>query len=599
MTFKYNTSNSQDGFTLVEVIISLAVFMLLSIIISQVYFLIINQIIAYREQTTVSSLASQYLEAVRNMPYSRVGTINGNPHGSLADSVTPINITLNGVPYQVYYVINYIDDPADGTILASTDPAPNDYKQIKLYVKNTRTNSTNSFLTTIAPKGLEGLIAGGALSVKVFDAVGQPISGATIRITNTAIVPKIDLTRLSNASGNLIEVGLPNSDNSYHIAVTKSGYSADQTYPITEQNLNPVKPDSTISNGQVTQVSFSIDWVSNLIFNVQNQVCSSLSGITIGVKGTKLIGLPDLLKFNNTYVSNISGQVTLNNLEWDTYTPGLSSDNYMIYGTSPIQQISILPNISQSFSLILGPKTPYSLLVIVKDAATGNPIEGANVNLKTTNPDSSVQKLTNGSVWSQQDWSLGAGQENFINPQKYWADWGNIDASTIPLALRLANSNGIYSDSAVLTSSSFDTGASTTDYTSLEWQPASQHPEANIKFQIATNNDNTTWDYTGPDGTVNSYYTVSGTTINSINNNARYVRYKVFLSTTNTERTPVLTSVNVNYVSGCFTPGQAMFVSLLDGSNYSVVTSATGYQTKTIDAITISGYNVLTVLLTP
>ncbi len=576
----------QKGFTVIEVAVSAGIFVVLAVIVAQVYFLIINQVVAYREQIAVSSLADQYLEIVRNLPYSAIGTVSGNPHGNLADSVNPINATVNGGSYQLYYEVTYLDDPADGTILAGTDFASDDYKQIKLNVKNMQTQASNNFFSTIAPKGLEGLASGGALSIQVFDAVGQPVFGASVHIQNSALNPSIDLTRTSDAGGNWVEVGLPNSVNSYRITVTKNGYSTDQTYPNSVGNPNPVKPDATVSNGQVTQISFSIDKTSTLTFNVQDQICSPTASIDLAVQGAKLIGTPSVLKFNNNYTSNGSGQVVLNNIEWDTYTPALSSLNYMVYGTSPILQVSVLPNTTQTFTLIVGPKTSHAFLVIVKDSANGNAIEGATVRLQSNNPSVDSSKYTAGSIWNQQDWASGTHD-------------GNLDIDNIPSGLRLLYFNNQYVSSGVFTSSIFDTGTEATAYTTLEWQPPSQNPATALKFQLATNNDNLTWNYFGPDGTANSYYTVSGTTINAIHNNTRYIRYKAFLSTTNSTQTPVLTSININYVSGCFTPGQAMFDSLTSGNNYSVAVNATGYQTQTIDNINISGYNVLTVLMTP
>ena len=108
---------------------------------------VINGIAYYRERTTISALADQYLEIAHNLPYSETGTVNGNPPGNLPDLPNALNILFDNKNYQIYYVVNYIDDPADGTILQGTDPAPNDYKQVKLYVKNTTAGSINSFLT--------------------------------------------------------------------------------------------------------------------------------------------------------------------------------------------------------------------------------------------------------------------------------------------------------------------------------------------------------------------------------------------------------------------------------------------------------------------
>jgi hypothetical protein len=225
------------------------------------------------------------------------------------------------------------------------------------------------------------------------------------------------------------------------------------------------------------------------------------------------------------------------------------------------------------------------LLVIVKDSSTGNAIEGATVNLQKLSPVTDNAKITGGSLWSQQSW------QNF-------SDSSNIDNTNVLGGIRLAKSNGNYASSGYLVSSTFDTGTNATNYTTLAWQPTSQDPSTTLKLQVATNNDNQTWDFTGPDGTSSTFYTVPGTTISSANNGNRYIRFKVYLATTDSSKTPVLTSVNVNYVSGCFTPGQAMFEGLLSGSgNYQLVVSMSGYQTQTISGLNIQGNQTLQILL--
>jgi hypothetical protein len=545
-------------------------------------------------------LARQYLENARNIPYAQIGTIQGNPHGSLPDFANPNTVTVGNNTYQLYFEITYIDDPADGTILLGTDPAPNDYKQVKLSVKNTTSNKITNFVTSIVPSGLENMVNGGALSLSVIDAFGQPVPDATINITNSTIIPSINLSRTSDANGKWVEVGLPNSANSYHITVTKNGYSSDQTYPITGQNPSPTKPDATIGNGQVTQISFSIDKTSNLTFNTLNQTCGAIPGVGLEIKGAKLIGTPNILKYDNIFTSNGSGQVLLNNIEWDNYTPALTGNTYMIYGSSPIQQINLLPNTGQLFNLILGTKTTNSLLVIVKNSSNSNPIEGASVTLTNSSPSVNTSGITGGSLWAEQYWNGGSGQANWNDTTKYWQDSGGISATDIPLAMRLINSGGhTLVNSAWLDSSTFDTGSNSTTYTTLNWQPTSQDSSVTVKFQIATNNDNATWNFIGPDGTSGTYYTTPGGSISSANNNNRYVRYRTYLSTTNNTKNPTITSVGVNYVSGCFTPGQVFFPGLTNGSGYKVVVSMAGYATKTISNLNISGYQVLQVSLTP
>jgi len=598
----------EGAFTIIEAVVAIVIFAILISGILGVTQILNRSVKLAREKTVVSSYAANELEIVRNLPYSQLGTVNGNPSGILPDLNNAQTLTLEGTSYKVYYEVTYIDDPADGTALAGTDTAPNDYKQVNMYIQNLTTTVVSQFISSISPKGLESLNNAGALFIKVFDSQGQPVSGASIHIENLAINPDIILDRVSDASGQWIEVGLPAYVNGYHIVVTKAGYSTDQTYPISVSNPNPTKPDATIVNGTVTQVSFAIDALSNLTVKTLDTNCAAISGIGVNIRGAKIIGTnPIVYKFNNSYTSNASGLIALNNIEWDTYTPTLTSgQSYIIYGTSPIQTITVPPGTSLTYTMILGPQDPTksSLLVIVKDASTGLALEGANVHLqKGGSQPQDYYAITGGSVWSQLDWSGGAGQVSFNpippnNATRYFQDDGNIDSNSAPTGLRLKKTSGDYALSGWMESSTYDTGAAS-NFTTLVWQPTSQDASTTLKFQIASNNDNTTWNYKGPDGTASTYYTVSGSSISSVHDNDRYIRFKAFLSTTNNKKTPVMTSQAVNYVSGCYTPGQNVFTDLTAGNNYSLDVSLAGYQNYTVNSLNISGNQVLEVLMNP
>lgn len=589
-------SNKNRGFTLIEIIVGLAIAGILLAGAIGAYTALTRNVKLVREKTILTSLSNNYLEVVRNLPYSQVGTIVGNPTGSLPDLTNAATVTIESTAYKIYYEVTYVDDPADG--LAPTDVAPADYKQVKLSIKNLATTVVTNFLTNVSPKGLEGTSNAGALLIKVFDAVGQPVAGAGIHIQKTD--NSIILDRTGDSAGNWIEVGLPPAVNGYHIVVAKSAYSTDQTYSITAPNPNPIKTDATTLVGQITQVSFAIDLLSNLAIKTLDQTCQNLSAINVNVSGAKLIGTnPNVLKFNNNYSSS-GGQIALNNIEWDAYTPTLlTGQSYTVVGTSPIQQINVLPNTTQTFTIILGPASANSLLIIVKDAATKAPLENASAHLLNNDaPAENYTGITGGSVWVQVDWTGGGGQVQFTDKTRYFSDDANIDVTTVPTGIRLSKVLGNYAASGWLESSTFDTGGASS-YTTLTWEPQSQDPATTLKFQIASNNDNTTWNYKGPDGTAAAYYTVSGMTINAVHNNDRYIRYKTFLSTADSLKTPVLTSININYVSGCFTPGQTFFTNLTAGNNFSLDVALTGYLTQIVNNLNINGNQALEILMSP
>jgi hypothetical protein len=143
-----------------------------------------------------------------------------------------------------------------------------------------------------------------------------------------------------------------------------------------------------------------------------------------------------------------------------------------------------------------------------------------------------------------------------------------------------------YQPNGWLISSTFDTGASSNFY-NIIWQPQDQPPQTEVKFQIATASINPpeSWNFLGPDGTPNTYYTLSNTNVNSVHNGDRYLRYKVFLSTQNYLVTPNVSDVAVTFSSTCIPSGQAFFYSLPAAVNWTLTVSKTGYQTheETVD----------------
>ena len=587
--------NKQTGFTLLELVAGLAIFAILLSGVLAAFAALSASVKAAREKTILASLASSYLEIARNLPYSQIGTINGNPSGSLPDYANAFTQTVSPFSYKIYYDVTYIHDPADPLV---GNPS---YKQVKMEILNIQTRQLTNFITTMAPQGLIVSPNTGALKILVIDSTGNPVSGANIHITYPTTTPSIILDRQSGQDGQWIEVGLPAGVNAYRVVVTKDGYSTDQTYPISVQNPNPTKPDATIVNGQVTGVSFSIDLLSSLNIKTLSSLCQPLSNINVNVQGSKIIGTnPDVYKYSQSY-SSVSGVIPLVNLEWDTYTPALlSGQSYIIYGTSPIQKIDVLAGTSQTFTMILDTNsTANSLLVIVKDAASGAALENAQVHLHKGSPSLDTTTFTGGSVWVQNSWAGGSGQANWSVTNRYYRDDGHITiGGTVGGAhLKLNGSN--YYSSGWLESSSFDTGTSQTNYTILTWMPASQSSGTTLKFQVAANNDNATWNYVGPDGTAGTFFTTPGSDIGSSLDNKRYIRYKAYFSTTSGSKTPTLTSLNLNYISGCPIPGQVIFTALASGNDYNLDVSLAGYSTKSVSSLNISGNQIIEILVSP
>lgn len=106
-----------------------------------------------------------------------------------------------------------------------------------------------------------------------------------------------------------------------------------------------------------------------------------------------------------------------------------------------------------------------------------------------------------------------------------------------------ATTPGGYQTLGTLESTTFDQTASAA-YNYITFSITEPDVNTQARFQIATNNDNTTWNYVGPDGTGASFYDspveiLRGTT-------GRYLRYKVTMTSTGAA-TPLVHDISINY----------------------------------------------------
>jgi len=577
------SSRKNFGFTLAEVIVGGALFALIAVAVYQGYATLIRLVAASRVKITATDLANEQLELIRNMPYVNVGEVSGIPNGVIPQTQT---FSRDGNSFTITTTVRNIDDPFDGTIGGTpNDTSAADYKLVELNIdcNNCRNFQTMTVNTRVAPKNLETASTNGALFVKVFDGNGQPVTNAQVHIVNSQISPNIIIDDVTATNGILQIVDVPPGVNAYQITVTKSGYTTDQTTATSTGNPNPSKPNATVAIQQVTQVSLTIDKVSTLDISTVTDTCAVVPNVSFSIIGSKLIGTnPDVYKYNQNFTTDASGNKTLSNMEWDTYSISLTGGALYLAGVNPLMPVNLLPNATQNVQFITTTKNPKLLLVTVKDSGTGLPVSGATVTF-TDGVGGSTSLITGRGYLSQSDWSGGPGQADFVDPIKYFSSDGNVDTQNPVGEMKLNPTFGIYAPSGVLTSSTFDTGT-TSNFNQILWSPTNQpvHAGANsVEFQIATNATNLgseTWSFFGPDGTGATYYNVSNTNIAGVHNGDRYFRYKSYFATASTTFTPNIADVSLTFTSSCFPPGQVIFSNLDSGSgSFTITVDKVGY----------------------
>lgn len=262
MTKSKDLKNS-FGLGLMEVIVFIAITSVLTLAVYKLIDFSLKINLDNKLKLTANLIASEKIEEIRNLPYVEIGTIGGVVNGEIPD----VQQLQNQGSFEVRTFVQYKDDEFDGVSGGEPDDlVPTDYKYVKLSVSWQGPFGQEEIInyTTISPDGYEYDAGGGILKILVFDASGLPIEGANIHIENNLIDPVVNFDAESDSAGELVLLGVQASHESYEITVSKTGYSTSYTSPRTEENPNPTKPHASVIEGERTEVSFSIDLLSNL-----------------------------------------------------------------------------------------------------------------------------------------------------------------------------------------------------------------------------------------------------------------------------------------------------------------------------------------------
>ncbi len=582
----------KQGASFIDLILSIGIVVLLFGGIFAVYFSILDSANSIDLRGAATTVLNRHVEIVRNLPYDSVGTVGGIPAGVIPQQQTS---SVGDATFSVQTTIRNIDDPFDGTLGgAPGDTAPADYKLVTMVVSCPSCVHfiPLSFTTTIAPKNLESAGKSGSLFINILDAGGIGVPAAAVHVVNASVTPSIDLLDTTNASGVLQLVGVPTSTQSYQIAVAKSGYSSERTYSVgAPSNPNPIKPHATVAEQTVTNVSFLIDRVSAINIISSNALCSAIGNADFSIAGSKLIGTnPDVYKFSTSSQTNASGSRSLASIEWDTYSFSFNDPAYTLAGIIPLNPIIVNPSSTISLRAVLAPAANPSLLVGAVDFSTGAGVAGASVHLSKTG---FSQTLTAGhSIVEHTNWSQGA----------YSSQDGGIDADSVPGRLSLAASaSSTYSASSTswLISNTIDLGGSSSTLYTISWNPSAQAPQTgagSLTFQLAANNDQTTWNFIGPDGTANTSFAASSAIPTELSGK-RYIRYKAFMKTADEQYSPTLNDVQIEFNSICVPPYHVLFANLPAGT-YAVSSTAPDYDEATSSVDISSGFQEIQSRLT-
>jgi len=299
--------HDSGGFTLVELVISITVFSVVALSMIGLFVTLVHSAIIAKRKAVASTLATNQMEYLKSLPYDSLAVAGGDIYTTNPLPATTTS-TINGVKYTIKTSISYVDDAFDGcgsypnqtlkqlycrnypppSGSPAIDSNPQDYKIIDVSVTDPTGSQLALVDTQIAARVAETASTTGALFVKVIDANGNPVSGATVNIVNNSLSPVLNLTDSTDSNGVSIFYGMPPDTTNYHYNITASqtGYSTLTTIA-PSGSLQPNYSNQNILTQQSSFVTLTIkqQGSNSLVIETTDTSGNPLTGIKVYVKG--------------------------------------------------------------------------------------------------------------------------------------------------------------------------------------------------------------------------------------------------------------------------------------------------------------------------
>jgi len=471
---------------------------------------------------------------------------------------TGIGTTIPDVPVNAFVV-----DPSNSSFLyAGTDigvyrstdggatwaPFSNGLPRVAVFDMAIQ-NSSRTLRIATHGRGMWEIFIGatGTLQGTVTDAsTSSPINGATVTAGSN--------TTTTNASGFYQFTNVPVG--TYSVSASAPGY-----------NNNTVSGVNVTNGGTTTQnIALSLAPTSGCLIDTsqadfQAGTATNLN-LTTSPGDVKLASSAGALDQQNTNVGSTGQAITTTTWQAQTFIPGVSGQITQVdadlfcsgcSGTNPAITIEIRPTSGG---------TPTST-VLASTTLTGfssgagqfySATFSSPANLTTGTTYAVVARLLTNRTTGTYAW-LRSANNQYANGA--WIQGTSCNSGTLvctwasnsqDLGFKTYISTG-FNTSGDLISSVKDSNpavSSTPNWTTLSWT-ASTPANTTVKFQAAgSSSASGPFNFVGPDGTASTFFTTNGASLSQFNGN-RYLKYRAYLSTTNSSATPTL-----NDVTACF-----------------------------------------------
>lgn len=211
----------QDGFTLIEALGAVVLFVIVATSMAGVLVSAIKTNGTARERTQAQQLAQAQIETIRRLPYDKVGIKNGNPPGVL-DATR--SVTVGSSTYTVNIAVKYVGDN-----VPTSYPSGADYKRVTVTVlrpSDSKLLAKDVTYVSSPARAPLGGVNNAIINVQVVDyALNTPVQGANVNLTSTN--PSANLNDTTDDTGSVSFPALtpnPTSNDFYDITASLTGY---------------------------------------------------------------------------------------------------------------------------------------------------------------------------------------------------------------------------------------------------------------------------------------------------------------------------------------------------------------------------------------
>ena len=190
LTRTLTSGRSEAGISLVEGLFAIALLAVVGVGVVTVLTAGIASQRLSRERTIAEQAVSDQIEVIRRLPYSTVGTVSGNPPGTVPATRA---ISVRGLTATLRTQIAFVNDPVPTSYATAAN-----YKRVKVaVVRDSNLTQLAQGVTYVAPPGRApyGGINSAIVNAEIVDyALDEPVTGVTVNLATGPSAPRSDTT---------------------------------------------------------------------------------------------------------------------------------------------------------------------------------------------------------------------------------------------------------------------------------------------------------------------------------------------------------------------------------------------------------------------